>query len=382
VTLRIVHIISGLGVGGAEMMLYKLVSKTDKSESECVVISLTSKGVIAEKIQELDIPVYCLGMKYSFSSLWALIRLGVILIKERPDVVQTWMYHADIIGGLVAKLVGKKAIVWNIRHSDLDLNKDKKTTIWAAKIGAKLSSFIPLKIISCSKTALNLHARLGYREEKMTVVPNGFDLGIFTPSEEIRLSKRLELGLDYGDTVIGLFGRFHPQKDHYGFIQSAAGLCRNFPRIKFLLCGRDVDWNNEKLVSWIGEHNIRSKFLLLGERNDMADLTKVIDISVSSSSHGEGFSNVIGEAMACGVPCVVTDVGDSAIIVGDTGRVVAPGSPGELELAIFELISLTEPEFNELKGKARLRIEKHYGLASVLESYNLVYREITLPNTS
>jgi len=373
--MKIVHIITGLSTGGAEMMLYKLLSKIHSDEFESEVISLTDAGPVADKIRMLGVSVHALGMKRGKVHLVALAKLTLLLRKINPDLVQTWLYHSDLIGGLAAKCAGGIKTVWSIRQSNIDEESNKRSTIWVAKTCAKLSPWLPEKIICCSHATLKSHFSLGYSKAKMFVIPNGFDLDAFQPDQDARKSVRNELGLEEKTYLVGLVARFDPQKDHQNFINAAELIKENDSSAHFLLCGDGINDENIRLIQWIKQAELGDKIHLLGIRKDVSRLVAALDVAVSSSL-GEGFPNVIGEAMACAVPCAVTDVGDSALIVGDTGRVVAPKDPDALAAAIIELLQAS-PEFREELGKqARLRVKKNYSLDSVVKKYEAVYRGV------
>ena len=371
----ITHIITGLNTGGAETMLYKLLSNIDRTKFESKVLSLTDIGSIGKKIEKLGISVKALDMKRGVPDPRYVFRLAAILKKEKPDLVQTWMYHADLIGGLAAKLVRNIPIVWNIRHSNLDPEGNKKTTILTAKACAKLSKTIPKKIICCSEASFKVHSELGYEEEKMIVIPNGFDLDTFKPDAEARYSVRRELRIPDDAAIIGMVARFDPQKDHKNLINAAGVLCRSNKNIHFILCGDGITNDNKQLAKWIQEHNLQVNFHLLGRRADIARITTAFDIA-SSSSYGEGFPNVVGEAMTCEVPCVVTNVGDSAYIVGDTGIVVPPKNPLAMAKAWEKLIKLPAEERKILGKLARKRIEDNFEISSVVNQYEVLYNQL------
>jgi len=375
--IKVLHIITGLSTGGAEMMLYKLVSKMDRSCFDVYVASLTDIGPVGEKIKKLNIPVVAVGMKrgwkgfFGFSGFFKLLK---IVKNYKPDVIQTWMYHSDLIGGLVGKIL-KVPVIWNIRHSNLDPKYNKKTTIWAAKICAKFSKILPKKIICCSHASKDVHSKLGYDENKMVVIPNGFDLDVFLPDKQGREKVRKELGLDDKTIVIGFAARFDPQKDHKNFFEAARIVHKIYPNVHFLLCGNRINWDNKKLREWIEKSGVEKVTHLLGRRDDIKNVYNSIDI-FCSSSYGEGFPNVIGEAMACEIPCVVTNVGDSAIIVGDTGFVVPPKNPEALAEAIIKMIEIGEEKRKVLGKKARDRIKENYSIEKIVNSYEQLYKKV------
>lgn len=373
--IKIVHIITGLSTGGAEMMLLKLLSKTDKNQYDVQVISLTNNGPIGEKISQLGINVHIIGMKRGIPNPIVIIKLIKLLNLFKPDIIQTWMYHSDLLGGLAAKIYKRKLpVIWNIRHSNLDKKYNKRSTILVAKVCSYLSRLIPEKIICCSEEAMSKHVQLGYIHKKFIVIPNGFELESFYPDKNKRLEIRKELGINDDDILIGLIGRFDPLKDHHNFFEAVKVLSLN-KRIYFLLCGDQIDKNNSIIINHLSKININGQFFLLGRRDDIDRINCGLDIS-TSSSYGEGFSNVIGESMASGVPCVVTNVGDSALIVGDTGKIVPSKDPAALAKAWVELIMLSPLERKELGLLARERIKMHFDITIICDKYYSVYKQV------
>lgn len=374
-TIKIVHVISGLSTGGAEMMLYKLLSRLQQTfENE--VVSLVPTGPIGEKIKTLKVPVRTLGMRRGVPNPAGLYRFIRWLRQDPPHLIQTWMYHADLLGGLAAKLAGGIPVVWNIRHGTFAANDRKRSSHLAMKVCIPLSRWLPTRIVCCSEVSQRFHVDAGYAGAHMIVIPNGFDLSAFMPNPAARASVCQELAIAPETLLIGLVGRFDAQKDHQTFIQAAARLLQQCPEVHFLICGDEITWENSTLADWIDAAGIRHHCHLLGRREDIPRLTAAFDIAVSSSSHGEGFSNVIGEAMACGVPCVVTDVGDAALIVGDTGRVVPPRNPEALASNWHALIALGVEGRERLGRAARDRIAANFNLPVIVAKYEKLYEEI------
>lgn len=249
-------------------------------------------------------------------------------------------------------------------------------TIYTMKMCAQVSKWLPTRIVCCSEASQQVHAALGYASQKMIVIPNGFDLSAFKPDLIARQSIRAELQIPADAPLIGLVGRFDPQKDHRNFVRAAALLHRSQPDVHFLLCGDDVTWENTELRGWIEQEGISKQCALLGRRDDMSRVTAALDIATSSSSYGEGFPNVIGEAMACGVPCVVTDMGDCALIVGQTGRVVPAQNEKEFANALGELVKLGVAGRSQLGTAARHRIIEYFNLPDIVARYENLYYEI------
>ena len=373
--MKLTHVISGLSTGGAEMMLYKLLSVADRNRDELNVISLTDVGPLGERIKTLGVRVEALGMARGRLGLTGLLRLSRWLRQSPPHVVQTWMYHADLIGGLAAKLGGRVPVVWGIRNSTLG-RQTKKSTVLTVKACARISRWIPTKIVCCSSVARALHEQMGYHAAKMLVIPNGFDLSSFKPADGARSSLREELGLPQDAILIGFVARFDPQKDHQNFIQAARLLLARLPDVHFVLCGDGINRDNHQLSASLTEAGIEAWFHLLGRRDDVPRITAALDIATCASAYGEAFPNVLGEAMACGVPCVATDVGDSALIIADTGRVVPPKDPQRLAGALNWMVELGAEGRSQLGAKARRRIRENFDLSVIRDRYEALYREV------
>lgn len=374
-SLKVVHVVSGLNMGGAEMMLFKLLSVWDRPRDEVEVVSLTGRGVFAERIEALGIQVTALEMPRGRPSLAGLIRLAKRFRHGPRVIVHCWMYHGNMIGGLAAWLGRQREIIWGIRSSSLDEVGNRRSTILTAKAGARLSA-LPRTIVCCSENARQLHVEMGYRADRMLVIPNGFDLDRFKPDEAARKSVRQELGIADDAILIGFIARFDPQKDHRSFVESARLVAVGQPEVHFVLCGHQLDWSNDAVRGWIEMAGLKENFHLLGRRDDVARITAALDIAACSSAFGEAFPNVLGEAMACGVPCATTDVGDSAYIVGDTGLVVPPGLPGLMADAWEKLIKAGGAYRRELGQVARRRVEENFELRSVAARYHSLYMEI------
>lgn len=374
---KILHIITDLDTGGAEIMLYRLLSKMNKKLFEAEVISVTDIGPIGKNIQSLGIKVRALEMmRHGIPNPLVVFRLSKWLRQSKPDAIQTWMYHANLIGSIAAWMTHKIPVVWGIHHTNLDSKESRRSTIWIANICAKLSRSLPNQIICCSEATYKIHASLGYDVKKMIVIPNGFDLDAFAPDSDSRASVRSELGISNDTILIGLAARFNPQKDHRNFIKAASILHAEIPGVHFLLCGEQVDRRNNKIMNWLKENDLNDCFHLLGRREDIPRLLAALDIFSLSSAFGEAFPLVAGEAMACEIPCVVTNVGDSALIVGDTGRVVPPKNPKALAIAWKYLIEIGSKKRLLLGKAARARVRNNFSIENITMRYTNQYQKI------
>lgn len=371
----IIYVITGLFTGGAETMLFKVLQKIDRNRFKPVVISLTTKGEIGPPIEELGIRVYALDMWPKLPCPVKFMRLAFLVRKLRPSIVHTWMYHADLLGGLAARMVGVKRIVWGVRQSNLSFAHNKSTTLLVMKLCALISCCLPRRILTCSEQAQTNHVAAGYDASKMVLIPNGFDLSRFLPDVIARGALREELGLDRDASLVGLIARDDPQKNHPGFIKAAELVHKTLPRVHFVLAGSGIDGNNKPLVSLIARAGLTKYVHLLGRRNDIPQLMASFDL-LASSSFGEAFPNVLGEAMACGVPCVVTDVGDSAEIIGEAGRVVVPGDMIALAQHLIELLQWPAEKRNQLGTCARQRVRERYEIGNVTRRYEEFYLQL------
>ncbi|MEA3323413.1 MAG: glycosyltransferase [Patescibacteria group bacterium] len=375
-------------MGGAEGMLLKLLSGMDNKRFANQVVSLTDVGPIGEQISAQGIPVYALFMPNGRVNASGLVKLWRLLNTLRPRILQTWLYHADLLGLLFGKLALIKNICWNIRGSYHDLKKYRSSTKWTIKMCSIFSSF-PDVVIANSYRGREFHVALGYRAKRWSVLPNGFDLNKFKPDQIARAKLLHELGLthclnngnDKGNNgngnppmLIGLIARYNPMKDHSTFIKAACSLLKEIRDVHFVLVGKDVDPGNRLLTAQIPS-DWNNRFHLLGERNDIESITAGLNIA-SSSSYGEGFPNILCEAMACEVPCVATDVGDSARIVGNTGSVVSTKDPEALAMAWTEMIGLGEEGRRRLGVAARKRVMDHFELSKIVKKYEALYTSL------
>lgn len=377
---KILFISTGLGTGGAEMMLYKLLSGIDRSRFDPVVVSLIKTDFFGDqifnRITALNIPVHSLELNPGKFSIQKLFELLELVRQQQPAIIQGWMYHANLAAQLASFFTFKSIpTIWNIRHSLYSLDYEKKGTAMVIRLLSQLSNF-PAKIIYNSQIGGTQHEKVGYKSHKTIVIPNGFDINLFKPSSENRHNLRQELGLPQDAFLIGRICRYHLMKDHESFLCAAAILLQDFPELHFVLAGTNVDQDNSHLTELLQELNIGDRVHLLGERKDVPYLTSALNIATSSSYFGEAFPNVVGEAMACEVPCVVTDVGDSALIVGETGKVVPPKNPQALADGCRELISLDIAAREALGKKARQKVIDLYSLESIIAQYEELYQSV------
>lgn len=321
------------------------------------------------------IAVHHLNMPRGRLTLAGLSLLLGLVRRLRPEIVQTWMYHADLVGGMIARLAGCRRVFWNVRHSNLTVGGTRRNTRLVANICARLSSIIPKRIVTCSNRAKEVHIGIGYNPHRFVVIPNGCDIEEYNPIPAAGLALRHSLGVAPGIPLVGLVARWMPDKDHGNLISAVALARRSIPDLCVLLVGKDCTRENTKLWEAVANAQLQRAVYAIGRRDDVPAVMNAIDLHVLSSSAGEAFPNVVAEAMACGTPCVVTDVGDANQIVGVTGWTVQPRNPVALAQAIEAAMAARRdgPGWAARKASARQRIVDHYSLDQMVAEYSAAW---------
>lgn len=373
--MKVLHVIVDLDVGGAESMLKRLIESNPATIPETAVISLTSLGVIGETLRARGVCVYTLEMSSFWHFpiiLWRLLRL---IRLYRPTIVQTWMYHADLLGGLAARLAGTRSVVWNVRSTAIPQGP-LSVTFWLVRLCAICSYYIPERIICCANSAKAAHVKLRYAAHKMIVIPNGYDFFVFESDLNSRMKTRLDLGLDDSDIVIGVVGRFDPLKDFRNFVSAASYINAQQGDVRFLMVGRGNEWSNATLRGWIERAGLVKSFHLIGQQADVANSLAAMDIFCLSSVN-EAFPNVLAEAMAMGLPCVVTQAGDAADILGDNNFVVPVKDPVSLAYALLRMCRLDPVDRKMLGERNAKKVREEYGIEKIRQKYEEVYVEVS-----
>lgn len=375
--LRVVHVITGLGQGGAESVLWRLATFPGQ-EVEHIVVSLTDDGIYGERLRAAGVTVHALGMPRGRITLGGFMALRRLIAGARPDAVQTWMYHADLIGGLAARLAGVRAVAWGIRNSGAHLERSSRSARMVLRACALLSGVLPGAIVCAAQDAAERHAAKGYRRDRMVVISNGYDLSRYAPDAAARARVRAQWGLDGDVPVIGCVARWDPLKDHANLLRAVAALVRDGrdAGLRCVLVGRGMTIDNPELMALVDKLGLRERLVLAGPSDDVPAVMNGLDLHVLSSC-AEGFPNVVAEAMACGVYCVVTDVGDAAYIVGDTGVVVPPEQPEALARGIETALRDVASRGQGRAGEAgRARVLANFDLARMVRDYIAVWRRL------
>ncbi len=366
---KVIHIINSLDMGGTETALYRLLCAMNSSEYTFSVIVLGKEGYYSTLIKELKIPVYYLTIKKT-SIIKTFYQLGILLRQIKPDIVQTWLYHSDLIGGVSARFCGVKKIIWGIRCEGVGL---KKSTKVIQKLCALLSWIIPDFIITNSQIAANNHRRIGYNPKKMQVIPNGFDTARFSSNKGKTLLQKIgNTQLPHDAILIGSLARFHKDKDYPSLIQAIDAVCKVHQNIYFVLCGPGCHYDNPALTAMISTLDHQDRVILIDGVDNSAAYLNALDIFVLTSKT-EAFPNSLAEAMLCELPCIATDVGEVREIIGNTGLLIPSEDPKQIAAAALAMLNKSESERRQLGALARNRVEKRYSMEKNQTKMNDIY---------
>ncbi len=372
--MRILQLITSLGVGGAEAQVVALSRSMCQAGHAVEVVSLLSGGENAERLRHAGIPVTGLGMRRGFPHLFGISRLRQLIDRFRPNIVQSWLYHADLLATL--SLVDRRspALVWNLRGAALDARQGQLTKIVSRMLA--FASPIPDAVIANSEAGKSYHEKIGYRPREWAVIPNIVDTDLFCPSIGVRASVRAELGIPYEARLVGLVARFDSIKDHRTFCQAASLLGHEHPKAHFLMIGPGVDTSNPFIREWLPTPGSISRFHLLGQRNDMPRLQAALDVAVCSSV-SEGLPNSLIEAMSCGVPCVSTDVGDAQLLLDEGRGIVVPSrDPSAMAKAIRMTLEMPGDKLKVLQSALRKYVIEMFSGEGIASAYSTLYEKI------
>jgi len=370
---KVTHIITDLKTGGAERMLVKLLKRMDPQRIQSRVITLMDGGRLAEEIKDLGFSIQGLGMKPGRPSLRSMIRLSRLLKGERSNILQGWMYHGNLMASLGKRFSkGAPRVVWNIRQSLSDMKYEKPLTALIIRLGKRWSRNADA-IIYNSRDSFQKHSTFGYASERSHVIPNGFDPDSFRPQRNKTSERKLKWGMEVEDLVIGMLGRYHEVKSYPTFLKAIRIVQSKRKSVKALLAGTHINNQNSELRQIIQELRLEDKVICLGELKEPSNFFSGIDIFCSVSAWGESFPNVLGEAMACGIPCVATRLGDIPDILGKGGLLIQPKDSEALAEQIIKLIDCGEPGRLKIGLEGRKRIIEHFTIDRIAKAYEDLY---------
>lgn len=371
--LHVAHVITGLVTGGAERMLSKVSLAMDSIGVESTVLAGLG-GSMEHELRKAGTAAHVIWRKPS--GLQDAPSFGAFLrrcARGEFDGFLGWMYHGNLLATILGGVCGRP-VVWSIRQSLSDEQQDKPLTRLAIRAGAVLSG-LPRAIIYNSHVAAAMHRARGYKSDTEVMIPNGFDPDAFFPDAPAAVSFRVRHALPMGDRVIGLVARNHPMKDFPTFVDMASRVWEQRKDVHFLLVGAGLVERHSNVQRLVAKTGCADRFLILDERADLREVYSVMDVFCLTSKSNEAFPNVLGEAMFCGVPCVTTDVGDAAAIVGEFGRVVRVGDAATLARNILSILDMDAGPYRALSQSVRERAVRLYSLDRVAEQYANVCRE-------
>ncbi|NSW52386.1 MAG: glycosyltransferase [Anaerolineae bacterium] len=375
--MRVAHVITTLETGGAQWVLVNLARQLQAAGHQQMVVCLKPGGDLASNLQGLGIEVQETDTKPAFFGR-ALRQIQVYLDAYKPDVIQSWMYHADFVTNFLHQR-HPVPIVWGIHHTyEGDrYSRLKQMTKFIVRANSLFAGRTPAAVVCCSESARASHARIGYALDKLHVIENGIDIAQFVPDPEAGKQLRQHLGIPLSSPLVGLIARLHPQKDHGTFFQAANHLLQLQPDVHFILAGEGITRENAALLGMLPSPALYKQVHLLGKREDIAQITAGLDIAVLSASGDEAFPLTLLEAMACAVPVVSTAVGDVGRIVGEgAGRVVPPRNPLQLAEAIDSLLRLAPVQRAAMGTVGRQRVLGHFSVQRMAERYFQLYKEL------
>ena len=371
--MKVLHIITGLSQGGAESAMFRLItSEYNSNKIKHIVISMVDFGVYGEQLQNNNIEVYILNMSRGRLTFDGIRKLWLLIRRIRPDIIQTWMYHSDLVGGIIARLAGFNNVVWGIVNFNLDAGVASFSTRLTAKLCAKLSKIVPRRVISCSERSVIAHQNLGYSNNKFYTIPLGYNLNEFYYNSLAADNFKKKWNIPINSKLIGCVARWDHQKDHQNLLRAFAEVITEFPDVFCVLVGPWMDCNNQELISLVNKiEGIENRLILAGRVDSIPNVMSALDLHVLPSL-GEAFPNVVAEAMACETPCLVTDVGDAGAIVENTGWVVPPANTiamvNKLRIALIEMQN--KEEWKTRGINCRRHIEANYSMKRMFNSYN------------
>lgn len=368
---KIVHVIVGLGVGGAERLLESLIARSDGSVFEHEVITLTSTGEMGNRLVDLGVRVIEFGLPSLSRAASNFLEVRSSL--KSADVVHSWMYHANVIGGALTPR--GKPLLWSFHATELEKKYTKIQTrlfVYFCKI---LSQWMPTVSVYCSPSSREYHSILRYDTRNSCIINNGVDIERFKPAPKDRHSTRVALGLD-GKFVIGSVSRWHAQKDHMTLLRAFSEVRKKVDNLHLVLCGAGLSSTNGQLVAAIEELGLRQHVSLLGPQANVQKILVGLDVFAFSSAFGEALPLALCEAMACGVPAIVTDVGECSAVVGNAGWIVHPRDVSAFARAIFDAWSADVLVRQRIAEAARSRIVNNYDVRAVATQYEDLYSKL------
>lgn len=372
----ILHVITGVDVGGAEFMLARTVAQSDRSRYRHVIVSMKGEGDLSRQLRAAGAELISLSLNTPASLLCEFLRLRRLIRREQPAAVQTWLAHATLFGSLAAWSAGNRRVIWCVHTGNQDPSRVAREIRIINHILGALSRALPRIIVSVSEAASRHCIRLGFPQNRIRLIPNGTDTAAFQPDPAAGAALRREFQIPENAPLVGIVGRNTPEKDFATFFRAALQLQDALPQTHFLLCGKGLEPSMPEAREFLPQSVHPENFHFLGIRKDVARVYNACTIVVLTSV-SEAFPLVLGEAMACGVPVAATDVGDCRLLVGDGGEIAPPRQAEAIASSWAALLRLPSPDYHALSGRARQRIVTHYSMRPCMERYEELYEQLS-----
>ncbi|QBL09811.1 glycosyltransferase [Rheinheimera sp. D18] len=371
--MKVCHVITSLDIGGAELVLYRLLSAQRDNVADVSVITLRPEGALAAKLRDAGFQVYSLNVSGLFSLASAVIKLVKLLQVIKPEVVQSWLYHADFIASLSSFWLKDIRYVWGIHTCQLP--KGNPATWLIMKCCAFLSHRVPDKIVCVAKAAQQLHVRSGYAANKISVIPNGFAVSEYAPEPGLRQALRRELQLPSSAVIVGIIARWHADKGQDLMLEAIKHVQIANPDVIFLFVGRGCDADNTAMEQLVKACPYPEKILALGERSDIPALLNTIDV-FCMPSRTEAFPLALGEAMCAALPVVATNVGDVEYMTGNLVTLAKPADSASLAECLSGILANSAEYRAQLGQNLHKRVSEHFSIEQMVKRYQQLYSSL------
>lgn len=372
--MRVLFLERSLGRGGAQRQLIALANGLAKRGHSVTVALFYNEGPLVQSLLTNVIELQVLGKKGRWDVAGFVLSTLRLVDAAKPDIVCTFLQVPNLIAAVCKLFRPALRLVWGIRASNVDLGAYDHLTRFSYRLEVVASRMANL-VISNSKAGQNVAQARGFPSARMIVIPNGIDTARFRPDPAGRRRLREAWNVADGETLVGLIGRLDPMKDHTTFIKAAAIVNTVLPDVRFVCVGDEGPICQSDLMASAASAGVGGRMIWSGGRDDMPAVYSACDVVCSSSAYGEGFSNTLAEAMACGRRCVATNVGDALDIIASTGSVVPPRDQRALADAIAKLCKEVN-EGSEITAVAREHIQKHFSIDAMVSAFEEQFRRL------
>ena len=372
---RVAILTRSLEVGGAEIQLSLLARNLDLDRFELIVISLYERGALVEELESAGISVIGLGKRGRWDLVGPYRHLVEILRSFNPEIVHSFLGPPNILAALAKPRLDHCRLVWGFRASNMDLARYD----WSHRVTEILQKILsrrPDRIVVNSHAGRKFSTSHGFPATLQTVIPNGIDTEKFTRDHDAGQSIRDDGGIPPASPLIGIIARLDPMKDHHTVLRAASLALASNPGLRFVCVGDGPPYVRETLQNFASSLGLDASVTWTGLRRDLPTIYSALDIATLTSAFGEGFPNAVGEAMSCQVPCAVTDVGDAAVVVGDTGIAVPPSQPDAMAAAWQSLTTEPKDQRQARAEKSRARIVEHFSVSAMIQAHADLYLEL------